>query len=211
MSILPRYFFQTKIIPTIRFNLRARKTIKCKNLSLLLGKTYFEMHKTATVRLKGQLTFNCSFFKRGIDKAYLVLQENSHLIINGNFKIYRGSEVQVSKGATLEIGSGFINTECKIYCFNNIKIGERVAIANNVTIRDSDNHKIIGNSKSHTRPINIGNHVWIGMNSIILKGVNIGDNSIIAAGSLVNKDVPEGCIVAGVPAKIIKKNINWNL
>ena len=47
------------------------------------------------------------------------------------------------------------------------------------------------------------------MKSIILKGVTIGQNSIVAAGSVVTKDVPDNVIVAGVPAKIIRKNTNW--
>ncbi|MDR1847439.1 MAG: acyltransferase, partial [Bacteroidales bacterium] len=44
---------------------------------------------------------------------------------------------------------------------------------------------------------------------MILKGVTIGDGAIIAAGSIVTKDVPPQCIVAGVPAKVIKENIKW--
>ena len=51
----------------------------------------------------------------------------------------------------------------------------------------------------------IGENVWIGSNSVILAGVSIGDNSIIAAGSVVTKDVVKNNIVAGNPAKLIKK------
>lgn len=60
-----------------------------------------------------------------------------------------------------------------------------------------------------TKPIKIGNHVWIGINATILKGVTIGDGAIIAAGAVVNKDVEENSLVGGVPAKILKKNIFW--
>ncbi len=54
-------------------------------------------------------------------------------------------------------------------------------------------------------PINVGNNVWIGGSATVLAGVNIGDNVVVGAGSLVNKDVPSNCVVAGVPAKIIRK------
>jgi len=54
------------------------------------------------------------------------------------------------------------------------------------------------------RKINIGDNVRIGSNSTILP-VNIGNNSIIGAGAVVTKDIPANCIVAGNPAKIIKK------
>ena len=49
----------------------------------------------------------------------------------------------------------------------------------------------------------VGNNVFIGMNSIILKGVEIGNNVIIGAGSIVSKDVPDNCVVAGNPARVI--------
>ncbi len=46
---------------------------------------------------------------------------------------------------------------------------------------------------------------WIGANSIILPGVTVGENSLVAAGSVVTKDVPADSVVAGVPARVIKK------
>lgn len=53
--------------------------------------------------------------------------------------------------------------------------------------------------------VEIGKNVWIGQNVCILPNVSIGDNSIIGAGSIVTKNVPQYTIVAGNPAKIIKK------
>lgn len=55
-----------------------------------------------------------------------------------------------------------------------------------------------------TKPITVGNNVYIGVRSIILPGVTIGDNCIIGAGSVVTKDVPPGTVYAGVPARFIK-------
>ncbi len=53
-------------------------------------------------------------------------------------------------------------------------------------------------------PIRVGNNVFFGNNSIILPGVTIGDNVIVGAGSVVTKDIPSDCVVAGVPAKVIR-------
>jgi len=55
-----------------------------------------------------------------------------------------------------------------------------------------------------TKPIVVGNDVFIGVRSLIMPGVTIGNRCIIAAGSVVTKDVQDNCVVGGVPAKLIK-------
>lgn len=67
------------------------------------------------------------------------------------------------------------------------------------------NHK----PEKMTAPINIGNHVWIGLRAIILKGVTIGDGAVIAAGAVVTNNVPANSVVAGVPARVMSENVNW--
>ena len=57
---------------------------------------------------------------------------------------------------------------------------------------------------AYSRPVEIGNDVWIGVNAVILDGVKIGDGAIVAAGAIVSKDVPPYAIVGGVPAKILR-------
>lgn len=51
----------------------------------------------------------------------------------------------------------------------------------------------------------IGDNVWIGGNTVICPGVHIGDNVVIGAGSVVTKDIPDSCIAAGNPCKVIRK------
>lgn len=55
-----------------------------------------------------------------------------------------------------------------------------------------------------TKPITIGDYVYIGINTLILPGVNIGNNCIIGAGSIVTKDIPDNSVAAGSPAKVVK-------
>jgi acetyltransferase-like isoleucine patch superfamily enzyme len=156
----------------------------------------------------GFLHFNKSFRKPEPNIGFLEMGKKSQINVKGKFSIYNGGHVVLMDNAKLNLGSGFINRNAKIRCFDEITIGQNVAISENVSIWDSDAHSLEGSIK--TKPIIIGDNVWIGMNCIILKGVSIGNGSVIAAGSVVNKDVKPNCLYGGVPAKKIKENINWN-
>lgn len=178
---------------------------------MLFGKCDFEINKTAKIITNngGRIIFNKAWGKKNVLNGHLYMHPNSNLIINGKFGFYNGAHISISPGAALELGSGYINKNVNISCFKRIKIGNDVAISENVTIRDSDNHRIIADKYEMSKDIEIGNHVWIGLNATILKGVKIGDGAVIAAGAVVTRDVPPKCLVGGVPARIIKENIEW--
>ena len=101
----------------------------------------------------------------------------------------------------------FWKTGCYYQSWNGkISIGKGTWIAQNVGLI-TENHNIYDLSKHmDSEDIVIGEKCWLGMNSIILPGVILGNNTVVAAGAVVTKSFPEGkCILAGVPAKIIKK------
>ncbi|MFA6929463.1 MAG: sugar O-acetyltransferase [Lentisphaeria bacterium] len=88
-----------------------------------------------------------------------------------------------------------------------VEIGEHVLIAPNVVITTSGHPihpELRLNGGQFSRPINIGNHVWIGANAIILPGIQIGENSVIGAGSVVTKNVPPNVVAAGNPCRILR-------
>ncbi len=75
------------------------------------------------------------------------------------------------------------------------------------TVVDQKNQKIINWGKG----VFIGNHVWVGMHAIILKNSYIGDNSIVGAGGIVTGVFKEShVILAGNPARVVKKEISWD-
>ena len=175
---------------------------------LIFKKGKLKLSKGAQLRSKnGIFNFNSKWVKCDPFCALLFMGVDSKLFIGSNFSIYSGAKVYINKNAQLFLGSGFINHNANISCFNKISIGENVVISENVIIRDSDNHHI--NNKPNSAPIKIGNNVWIGMNVTILKGVTIGDGAVIASNTLINKDVPENCLVGGIPQKILKENVIW--
>lgn len=165
---------------------------------------------TASIEAKkGRLKLNCRWDDKDPFRSLLVMADDSCLKVNGTFDIYSGAKIYINKGATLSLGSGYINHNLNLSCFDSITIGEGTVISENVTLRDSDNHSVVGGRKPVSSPIAIGNHVWIGMNVTILKGVVIGDGAVIAAGAVVTEDVPANSMVGGVPAKVIKNSVIW--
>ena len=88
-----------------------------------------------------------------------------------------------------------------------IEIGDACMIAHGAYISDADWHGIYDRAQpvGNTKPIILKDNVWIGDSAIICKGVTIGKNSIIGAGAVVTKNVPENCIYAGNPARLVKK------
>lgn len=153
--------------------------------------------------------FNASFRNPEPQIGFLELNKNSSIHISGKFNICNGYHIVLMNNAQLHLGGGYISRNVRIRCFEKIVIGNNVAISENVSIWDSDAHVLEKDEYSLTKPITIGDNVWIGTNAIILKGVNIGCGAVIAAGSLVNKDVEPNCLYGGVPAVIIRENIKW--
>jgi acetyltransferase-like isoleucine patch superfamily enzyme len=190
----------------IRFNLLK----KFSGWILPYKRGYYTIHNKSKIIInnRGKFIFNNS---KGNDPfmGHLMMEAGSKLIINGNFSIESGGRVSIGKNAVLELGSGYIAHNVFIVCKDKITIGNGATISHNVVIRDNDAHEIIDEGYVSVKPIEIGNHVWIGTNVTILKGVKIGNGAIVGANSLINKNIPEKTIVAGIPAKIIRENIEW--
>ena len=161
---------------------------------------------------KGCLDINVLNIKRNkIRPCTLWMGEKTTLVSNG-FSMYEGAAIVVLDGGRLVLGRNSYMNESLIQCAFSITIGDNCAIAGDVLIQDTDFHPVFdenGNEKTYTRPITIGNHVWICAKATILKGVTIGDGAIVAAGAVVTKDVPAHALVGGNPARIIKENVNW--
>lgn len=89
-----------------------------------------------------------------------------------------------------------------------ITLGSNVHISNGVKFITHDGGTLIFRDRvpdlEVTKPIVVGNNVYIGSNAIILPGVHLGNNVVVGAGAVVTKDVADGSVVAGVPARIIK-------
>lgn len=141
---------------------------------------------------------------------------------NGRFSVQAG-ECYVGENALLKIGTGFsINGNYRIVVNQgtSILMGDDCMFSYDISMRSNDGHSIFDvESKENVnstedvyknRGIILGKHIWIGERVCILYNTQIGDGSIIGAMSLVKSRIPNNCIVAGIPAKVIKRNVAWS-
>nr|WP_257985630.1 acyltransferase [Bacillus canaveralius] len=203
-----------------------------------LGSLIYNIIGFNKTRLKGEnniVYFKSSFLKKTTtdifgdnntvrlgDKCFL---NNVKVYINGNNnKVIVGNRVALlNTEIYIEDDNNEVIIGDKTTIFGNTHLacieGKRIIIGNDcmfssdIVFRTGDSHSIItrnGIRVNESKDIIIGNHVWIGNKVIITKGAYVCDNSIVGTGAIVTKHFnEEGVVLAGNPAKIIKKNINW--
>jgi acetyltransferase-like isoleucine patch superfamily enzyme len=179
---------------------------------LVDGTTKLFLHKTARIVNNGYfaLGINSNEFFPSTNPCMFAMGENSKLTINGGVKLARGVVLELQKNASVELGKNLrVNANSWIIASQGIKIGDDTMISWDVEIIDTDFHRMSREGAVMAAPIEIGNHVFVGKHTIVMKGVRIGDGAVVGAGAVVTRDVPENCLVAGVPARVIKKNVNW--
>ena len=164
------------------------------------------------ITMKGPCTLNFGTMILGMQNNTQVIL-GKHVDINGCLSVGKNGIITIDDYA-------LIGPRALIQSISRIDIGRFAYIGPDVLIIDSNHHSIyamdrridvlgvdkgISGLNAVSKPIKIGNHVWIGRRAMIFKGVTIGDRSIVGAGAIVTHDVPPDVVVAGNPAKIVKK------
>ena len=111
-------------------------------------------------------------------------------------------------GVNIAVGDDFhADCNCTMLDVGGIRIGDRCLIGPDVGLYTAG-HSLVPEGRTlagYGAAIEIGSDVWIGGHSTVLPGVTVGDGAVIAAGSVVNRDVPPRTLVAGNPARIVKR------
>lgn len=157
--------------------------------------------------MQGSILSDVTIRMRG-DNHQLIISENCHFKGGSVWFANTGCQIQIGQNTTIE-SAHLAATEPN----RKIIIGEDCMLAYGIEFRTGDSHSIIDNgTKKRTnwaKDIVVGNHVWIAAHSIILKGCSIGNNSVIGTNSVVTSNIPNNSIAVGIPAKVIKSNIDW--
>ena len=165
--------------------------------------------------------FSIKFGKWALDgipemtKGYISMGKYSKIVFRGNAEFAYGISLSTTKAGKIYFGRDFYcNKNCVIACLDLMDIGHDVLFGWNVSVIDNDGgtHKTYENGieKCNKRPVKIGDHSWLCANTHILKGVIIPENTIVAYNSCVTKAFEEkNTILAGSPAKVLTRNIEW--
>lgn len=188
------------------------KTTSKNNLSI---NSYLKNSRVIINGANNNLILKTSDIKRtkiniyGIDNS-LFIDKDCHIrnltiiILGNNLKIHIGKNCQIGEAQIVCAGDN-----------SQIIIGENVLMAHKIEIRNNDGHSIYdknGTLINKSKNIKICDRVWLAQGAKILKGVNIGQDSIVGMSSLViDGNYPTNSILAGIPAKIVKENISWNM
>jgi len=171
------------------------------NKLIILGKfPFLKIPENGKVTLSNNVVLNSDFKK-------------SNTALTNRCKLVTGYDGNITIGENTQL-----NGVC-IVSYKKVTVGKNCQIASSTFIADTDFHpidpverekQVLGKTYSLSsvanESVSIGNNVWIGWNSTILKGVSIGNNSIVAAGSMVlSGEYPANVIIAGNPAKVVKK------
>ena len=141
----------------------------------------------------------------------IVIDCQGPMTVNKFIAIGDGSRITIRQSGSLIVGHAFIGPRFRLFSDKKITIGNGISIAWDVMILDTSFHKIVGTSGVAAEVV-IEDDVWIGANVIILPGARIRRGSVVGAGSVVTKSFDEEAVLlAGNPAKIVKRNIDWEL
>lgn len=204
-------------------NILTKIFIKLIDISFL-EKKLFESRKTQLIdACQKQVTLG-SESKFYPEARVYNLQSKEDSIIIGERTHIRGELLVFKHSGHISIGNDcYIGEGTRIWSGESLTIGNNVLISHNVSIVDTNSHEISFKERAErykeliknghwndkgsiiTSPVIIKDDAWISFNVSILKGVTIGKGAIVAAGSVVTKDVNDFEVVAGNPAKVIKK------
>jgi acetyltransferase-like isoleucine patch superfamily enzyme len=146
---------------------------------------------------------------------------NGHLHLRGPGTIRIGARVNawtraeanflttLAPEAVIEVGDNVRLNGCDIQAAARVTVGDDCILGSCIVV-DTDYHSVEVDRREPgaavvTRPVAIGRNVWVGGKATVLKGVTIGDDSVIGYGAVVVGDVPAGVVVAGNPARVVRR------
>ena len=170
-----------------------------------------------SIRVGRNVTFDGMPIVTGAEKGVITIGDRCFLISrpSGTALGVRGPVILrlLNRGASIRIGADTGISGAVICSAVSVSVGARCLIGADVMIFDTDFHDVERIDRRYapppwekiSKPVDIGDDVFVGARSTVLKGVTIGSGSVIGAGSVVGNDIPPRMLAAGVPARVIRR------
>lgn len=190
-----------------RFKIKGKNTLKIEGI-IKRGNIYVKGKNNNIIVKNPKCNMNFNVFIQGNDNTIII--EEDCILKSLNLWIEDDNNEIVIKKKTMICG------ETKLCCLegSKIHIGASCMFSDHIHFRTSDSHSILDErGKRINRPddIIIHDHVWIGYHATVLKGSEINKNTIVGANSVITKKFEETeCAIAGNPARVVRKGINWH-
>jgi acetyltransferase-like isoleucine patch superfamily enzyme len=175
-----------------------------KTLAKMIGKffcAFYKMRYGGRIKFGKNVILNDKFRFRG--KGRLIIHDDANLWCHKEPNVFQTFD----PGAKIEIGARTRLNGASIQARKSISVGEDCLVGSAI-IMDNDFHAVHFAHRNDrefikTKPVVVGNKVWIAGQSAVLKGVTVGDEAVIGFRAVVTKDVPAKTVVAGNPAREI--------
>ena len=175
-----------------------------------VGRVVIDRAPDSKLRIDGPVTIGASPYRKSSLESRILLRKGSCLTMKGG-EIAYGCDIELFADAKLVIDAEFYgNVGTEIICGGSIRIGKGVTLGRHVTIRDTNGgHYVNSPDYRNCASVEIGDHVWLCEGVKVMPGVKIGAGAVVAAGAVVTKDVPANCLAAGVPARVLRHQVEW--
>jgi len=124
--------------------------------------------------------------------------------------------IRVGQDSAVRIGRNVSTTSTVVISAvegTSVVVGDDVMLASGNQLRADDGHPIFdvrtGQRVNRSRSITVGSHVWLAFDVVLLAGAEVGDGSVVGFRSVVKGKIPNNCVAAGVPAKVVRRHIAW--
>ena len=148
-----------------------------------------------------------------------VIGNNNEIVIGDNVGVVNTLTIQILKSCRngrVEVGDNTTFWKTAVQNYDNgssVRIGSDCMFSYDTAVLNSDEHAILkdGNVINCAEHLDIGNHVWVGYGAAIMKNAKLADNCIVGRSALVaGSFLEKGDVVAGIPARVIKRGVDWS-
>lgn len=187
-----------------------------KNSVLTVGDDFETADMRIRINSNCNITIGSNVVSRG---SFWNFYDNTECTIGCNCRFKNDGFMSAAPFSSICIGNGFTVEFGYIIIalpHTQIRFGEDCMLSRRVCVQSNDGHDIFdvrtgkNINTADEKKVIVGNHVWIGQDAMLMYNTDIGDGSIIGAKSLVKHKIPNNCIAAGNPSRIIKSDIAWS-